>query len=732
MSVEKLLSELRVSSVKDVNDLMPWQALLAYYKLKVSALPLGKNTVWVSNFKEYAQRMPTMEELAHFVEKIRDMPGVAIMTGFRGLTAFDIDGKEAKELFWQAFKAKFGKAPEELTWVERRVDPRDGSEHYHVYVIYSDFVHTSPAEGTKKIYTNDNGNEIAIVYRHWIRATPTFHEGASYEWVHSDDVKEPLTVAKKDFVDLVSYIDPYYSTEENNEILSEEAKIVPEPDKELTDEQINQIVELVADYWPAPNAGRGLFVLGLSGLLAYLGYKKDSVIKLIRRIFEDVDVQKSLSRLRQWEAEIEATYTRVRGKRPISYRNWFRSLGMSEEEIDKLRNEIISIVKPSAGEIIKRELEHVLEISYSRKKVKEDDEEVYYKIIRKKTIQPDKRGYLYIVVREYWINEDTNELKNTITKKRITVSQKKIEVKQTIYLGDDVYIKLDVEGFPIEGSIMTVVDKLAEIGAISNRYKDEVKSFFNWISKNAPSDSVYRAPGIYLDEKTGLFIDVILQRKDVNLFPTNQLAIEWVKRLDIWSRKVTSTDYMDFLRAIGKYKDFLEDKIYYIAMSYMAISPFFDAILGITRLKPVLVMKGPKGCGKSELAKFITVCAFGSEQLKQDVFSSSFRESVVLSVSTFPLFIDDVDTWNKSALAKLKSTLTGRQKSFRGRPNLSLVEYEERTTFVMTSNEDIFENEDPAFRDRLIVVDFRHRISPAEKIKFRREISYKVGIGDRI
>jgi len=733
MDINGLLAEFEVSSVKATNGLLPWQALLAYYKLRVPAVPLGRSTVIVSNFKEYADRLPTKEELQHFIENARDAPGVAIVTGFRGLTAFDIDGEKAKDLFWQAFRAKFGGEPEELTWVERRVDPRDNSVHYHVYVIYSDFVHSKPTEGVKKIFKDDEGNEIAIVYRHWVRATPTFHEGAQYEWIHSDSVERPLRVSKGDFVELVRYIDPFYDVgEREDEFLSEEAKVVPEPDKDLTDEQIDKIVELVAEYWPSPGAGRGLFVLGMAGLLAYLGYKKDSVIKLVRRIFEEVDPAKSGSDLRRWEAEIEATYARVRDKRPISYRGWFRALGMSEEEIDKLRNEVVSIVRPRAEEFFKRELEYVLEISYSRKKVKEETGSVTYKVIRRKAIQPDKRGYLYIVVREYWVDEDTKELEFVLTKKRIAVSQKKIDIKQTIYLGDDVYVRLAVENFQIEGSIATVVDKLAEMGVISNRYRDEVKSFLTWISKNAESDSIYRAPGIYLDEKTGTFKSVILQDENVNLFPTNQLAVAWVQRLEQWSKRVTGTDYMEFLKAIERYKDFLEDKIYYVAMSYMAISPFFDAILGITSLKPILVLKGPRGSGKSELAKFIAVCAFGSEQLKQDMFGSSFREGAMLSASTFPLFIDDVDTWSKSALSKLKSTLTGRQKTYRGRPNQTLVGYEERTAFVMTSNEDIFEDVDPAFRDRLIVVDFRHRISPADKIRFRREISFRVGIGMKI
>jgi len=730
---KKLVSEnLKVLSPIEINKVSPWKAVFGYKHLRLSAVPLGRVTVAVSNFKEFIKRLPSDEELEKWTEK-RDYEGVALVTGYKGLTAFDVDGKEAKELLWDIFKQFFGDYPEKKTWVERRIDPRDGSEHYHVYMIYEDFEHTKPTEGVEKLYTADGGQEVALIYNHWVRATPSFHQGSNYEWIH--ETSGLLRVSKKNFIAFVRAINPYFDVkrkgEEGTKGVVEEEKVPSEPDKELTDEQIGEILSLIEPRFPKPGHGRGLFILGLSGLLAYLGVKKESALKIVQRIHEEIDTAKEQQKLRIWKAEVEATYSRVKEKKPIAIRHWLRSLGWTEEEIDAFRNEVLRVIKPKVNEFFKRQISFTLKTNFFTTTIEfEDGTEVKYNGIKRWIIKPTEKGYIvHEVVQELYPAEENSDapiFKNVISYEPIT--PKNTKIKKVVDLGDHVYIELVIDGNLEMGSIVEVVEKLAKEGKVRSKFKEDFKAFLVFLSKTVEKDKVFEAPGIYLDEESGVFIDVLPGNDKVHLYPIHPLSRDWTFRIFQSQKRIKSQDYRTFLEAIVKYKKYFPEGAYYIGMSYMAISPFFHSIVGVSGLKPALFFKGPKGTGKSFLAKFIVLNAFSGETVKQDTFNSAFREGAILSSATFPLLLDDIDQWNAKTLAKLKATMTGSVSMLRGKPDQSIERYEEKTTYIITANKDVFEGLDPAYRDRIIFVDVRQEVSPKKKIAYRREINFPVGI----
>ena len=734
-------------NIKEANNLQPFEALKLYIEeFRFSALPLVSSTTPV-HFKEFTERLPSNTELESFIERYKDADGVALITGFRGLLAFDVDGREAKELFWRKFEQKFGDAPEKLTWVEKRIDPRDGSEHYHIYLIYKD-IHTLPANGVEKLFKSDEG-EICIIYNQWIRCTPSVHEGTKYQWVHADEITQPMSISKRDLLDFVRCFDPYYEFKHTElGTTKEEAVTIDELDKELSDQQIQDIVNYISTVYPQPGNGRGFLILALSGLLAILGVKQEHANRTVIKIFEEIDPEKTNETKRRFLTFVNSTYKRASDNRVIAYREWLRRLGWTEEEIEEFRNRIVSIVRLRPEEFLQKELPYTLE--WRKKttidKIDDDGETVVVPrhILQKKIIKPSKKGYFYVYTlvtsfvkpehaHYYGIEVDGNangklvKVSEELVKGEIITSAE-VKIRKVIFFGKDVYVDILVDRARFEGGVSTVVNRLVDLGVVRRKYANEFAMYLKWMAQYIDDTDVYEVPGIFT--KDGRFIAAI-PNNGVELCPVNPFAQEILYKIIYSSRFVDANGYKKFLESIVKYRDFLPNDVYYISMGYMAISPFFDAILPITGVKPILALVGGKGSGKTSLARFITSIAFASEELKQDIFASSFREGVILSSTTFPLLVDDIDKWSSSAIGRLKATVTGRQRMIRGKPSGDLVFYDERASFVLTMNRNVLEGMgDPALLDRALIVNLKRKLSVAEKAKFKQEIEIPLRSGN--
>ena len=756
-----------MKNVKLANHLSVAEVYKFYAReLRLSIVPIRDGKPVIS-FKEFIERLPTDAELELFVEKYKDADGVGLITGYRGLLAFDIDGEEAKKHFWSKFKQHFGDYPPNITWVEERVDPKTHEKHYHVYIIYADYSNTVPANGTKKLVKFGENGEICIVYNTFIRATPTWHKGSKYQWIHKDEVVEPLKLKKDEFLNFVRSFDPYFELENVVKLEdTEDFVIVEKLDKDLSDEQIDQIIEYITESgrYPAPGQGRGVFILGLVGLLAFLGVKKESCLKLVEKIFEKLDPVKVPSDRSRFIAKVEATYKRIEDREPISYRGWFRALGWTESEIDSFKNEIVKIVKPRPQEFIKKELGYIIDIKSKTEVVpitilSEEGEELIDTItfcnIMYKMVKPSKEGIFWLyTIKEVRISaEDLEKLKKVKENKELnkqllkkignniynfekveasngylTLSTTKpqmeritfdrIQIEKVVFFGD-IYVKLKARGYIFEGRIETVVKELVEKGIVSRKLSEYFTQYLAWMSQVVQKERVYTSTGVFMYKNR--FEAAIPGEREV--YPLDPIAKRIYLNIEQGKEYADIKKYKEFLATIHSYKDFLPKDVYYTVFGFMAIAPFLHVLLPFTGLKPALLIVGGKGSGKTTLARFITKIAYGVEELRQDIFDSAFRQGIVLSSTTLPLLIDDVDKWSGNNIGKLKATLTGTQLMIRGKPSGDIKVYEEKATFVVTANYNIFESlDDPAVHDRLIIVELQRKIDLKEKIEFAKKI----------
>jgi len=309
--------------------------------------------------------------------------------------------------------------------------------------------------------------------------------------------------------------------------------------------------------------------------------------------------------------------------------------------------------------------------------------------------------------------------------KGVPLTPKPIEILKAVFYQGTTFLKLYLEGTIIEGNIETVLDKLIA-GGVASYDKEILRKYFTWISQSYRG-TAYLAPGIY--EENGRFVPVLPTTTE-HLLPNSPITATFVDRLKLWSQKVSLEDYENFLKGVVEYRNYLPKSVYFASMSYMGIAGFLSALLDVTgSIKPALFFVGPKGTGKSHIAKFIAVSAYGSEVWGPSAYRTDFRFDELFSSRTFVLFFDDITKHGSEKLRDLKSILTENTQTFRGRGIGNVKLYELAAVPIFTGNEMVpeFENDD-ALMDRLIILQLNELLPHDKRREFREKLDDMVGI----
>ncbi|AHF80966.1 bifunctional DNA primase/polymerase [Thermococcus paralvinellae] len=355
---------------------------------------------------------------------------------------------------------------------------------------------------------------------------------------------------------------------------------------------------------------------------------------------------------------------------------------------------------------------------------------LYFKIRVQRVIFQDKKGIVWKGKKKLYYFKYEERPWEIFDSELITetpLTSKPIELIKAIFYRGMTFIKLYVGGAVIEGSVEKVVEDLARNGITTSHEKELLKKYFTWLSQ-IHNGHAYFAPGIY-EANHGNFVAALPNTTDV-LLPNSPLAAEVTDKLKEWSLKITEEEYEEFLEGIIKYREFLPPHVYYASMAYMGIAGFLSAIIDLTGIKPALLFLGrTAGTGKSHIAQFIAVNAYGSYVWESSAYRSDFRFDELFSASTFPVLLDDIHEYNSKKLADLKAILTSNAKSFRGRGIASVKLYELTAVPVFTANKLVpeFEN-DTALMDRLIILELNTPLDNKKKQRYRQELDGPVGI----
>jgi hypothetical protein len=134
-------------------------------------------------------------------------------------------------------------------------------------------------------------------------------------------------------------------------------------------------------------------------------------------------------------------------------------------------------------------------------------------------------------------------------------------------------------------------------------------------------------------------------------------------------------------------------------------APFFSQIRKYKDYMPIVFLMGGPYSGKSSLEKFaVSNCwKTGKELYNPDTFNSPARAPAILSLSTFPIVIDEAEGLPDFMLPFMKSYCTGEGSWTRMTSAIASVESTLRAPVFMNGNRIPLWMNDPAFADRLLL-----------------------------
>jgi len=306
----------------------------------------------IKSWKEYQIRMPTEEEIEKwFKDKVIN---IAIICGkvSGNLMVWDFDDMETYNRFLTYLDDDLAQAFKN-TW---NVKTGRGVQ---VYFRYPNVDENSKDKilSHKSLRYPELGLDIQRNGK-YVVAPPSIHPtGRRYEFIRLTD--QIYTLTENQLRKLFNIIEKLANERRKEaEATSDEEGIEIEINKELTEEQIGKIVDLIRPYWKEKR--RHDLALFLAGMLFWNGYKKESAIKLIKRICEVVKDEETEDRIRA----VEDTYTKglkaLKGEKDPAtgeeYRVAYISLiksrfktkegrTISEEELEDLLYKLLKIIK---------------------------------------------------------------------------------------------------------------------------------------------------------------------------------------------------------------------------------------------------------------------------------------------------------------------------------------------------------------------------------------------------
>jgi len=236
---------------------------------------------------------------------------------------------------------------------------------------------------------------------------------------------------------------------------------------------------------------------------------------------------------------------------------------------------------------------------------------------------------------------------------------------------------------------------------------------------------------VSLDRLTNYLTAILKRLEVVKKIEIEDVYEEFNVEYDKYSKKYIMTDARKLKNLIDKNIELENcniEKVYDILANVSEYEKLF-VLLSTTvysaftktdnLLRPIVVIDGEKGTGKTTLARFFTTIAFLNNEGSNDTLQSEFRTIELLTQSYTPVLIDDAEMTRIEVQKLLKAYVTGSYLVKRGRSNLKIEEYELKNSIIITSNN--FYIADDALKDRTIVLKVNSMTFKDRKTAFMTE-----------
>jgi len=582
-------------------DVYNWA--IYYLRSGLSIIPIKyRDKKPLVSWKEYQKRRPNDIEVKAWF-KGKDNVNIAIICGkvSRNLMVIDFDSDEI-------FNKVLVELDDDLreaftnTWVVKT------GRGYHVYFRYpvkknSDdiaFTHKSVKFGNLGVDIQRDGR--------YVLAPPSLHpSGVPYQFVkRPDKIYELSENQLKKLFDILRRLAGEKKKE--NEVKEEsEDEIESESimhNKELTEDQMREIINVVLPYWK--EGSRHDLALLLSGLLYWNGYKQESAEKLIKRLIEITGDEEAEDRLRC----VKDTYEKGKKGQHVAYKELIQTKfvkdgqkTIEEDELEDIVSKLLRIVKGKAlitkDYIACKESDSTLIIcDYKNCTMKK----VWYYNYNGKVI---KRWCLIA----------------TCVPVRFEIVQKPDGEEYRIY-----FKAKDKHVFVLDGTIKEIVNTLKESIRVTKRhiFEDALSLILNKM------EDLNLCKKVNEDRVKG----IILTTDGLEAYEIDtDYTIEELK------------EALDLLDQFVKLSDFNKERVKKISqvIKWFVVSAFGYVFKQHGSYIPHLYLFGESNTGKTATAHFLQNIWCDTESYSLDCISSPFRLGNLLSRGTLPIVINEMN-----------------------------------------------------------------------------------------
>ena len=420
----------------------------------------------------------------------------------------------------------------------------------------------------------------------------------------------------------------------------------------LTEEQKEKIVSLLLPFWT--EGRRHHLALMLAGLLYWHGYPVEDALAVVSEICRRAKDEEMDDRIRA----VEDTFKRA-GDKNIAYKHWLQEAGFRGEQFEQLVSKLLEIIKGSfvignGKLVIRKNYNTLILCDFNKCIIKE------LKIRKEELILSDI-------------------IATAVPSEVVVIQTEEGELLKVKFKTPDGYT------FVLEGDVSEISSFMKRTVRVTSRTKFE-DAFSLIISKMLQIGWCNVVRG---DQVKGVLLnnnnEIITIDYDIN-YTTDELK-----------------EALQLLNNFVKLSEFNKDRVAKVSkiIKWFVVAGFSWVFKQLNKWQPHLYLYGESDTGKTATARFLINIWEEQPMLSLGSIDSPFRLGLVLSKSTFPVIVNEMDfdsldtevieLWKNAVDSKIVRSRYGRQiKAY--------------NVLCFTSNTSIPSNR--AIQKRLVIIHF--------------------------